>query len=96
MCPAGHMVSGDDLCLFCFLRFSNERLSCLIMMEMVARIIIATNRYIFLRLSSIVTKDMELAFVDLIMNIVIDMLQTGQRLFQYNNVIIADLINSKT
>jgi hypothetical protein len=65
-------------------------------MEMVARIIIATNRYIFLRLSSIVTKDMELAFVDLIMNIVIDMLQTGQRLFQYNNVIIADLINSKT
>lgn len=40
-----------------------------------------------IRSAGIVTEDVALALVDSIMNIAIDMLQTGQRLFQQNNVI---------
>ena len=40
-----------------------------------------------IRTAGIVTEDVALALVDSIMNIAIDMLQTGQRLFQRNNAI---------
>ena len=40
-----------------------------------------------IRSAGIVTEDVALALVDSIMNIAIDMLQTGQRLFQRNNAI---------
>lgn len=43
-----------------------------------------------IRSVSIVTEDVALALVDSIMNIAIDMLQTGQRLFQRNTVITAN------
>jgi len=43
-----------------------------------------------IRSAGIVTEDVALALVDSIMNIAIDMLQTGQRLSQHNNVITAD------
>ncbi len=42
-----------------------------------------------IRSAGIVTEDVALALVDSIMNIAIDMLQTGQRLFRHNNVITA-------
>ena len=43
-----------------------------------------------IRSAGIVTEDVALALVDSIMNIAIDMLQTGQRLIRHNNVITAN------
>ena len=43
-----------------------------------------------IRSAGIVTEDVALALVDSIMNIAIDMLQTGQRLFRQNAVITAN------
>lgn len=43
-----------------------------------------------IRSAGIVTEDVALALLDSIMNIAIDMLQTGQRLFRHNNAITAN------
>ena len=43
-----------------------------------------------IRSAGVVAEDVALALVDTVMSVAIDMLQTGQRLFQSNNAITAN------
>ena len=49
-----------------------------------------------IRSAGIVTEDVALALVDSIMDIAIDMLQTGQRVFQNNSVMAASYAKQET